>query len=291
MGVRQVTWRTDRMTTPVQFQESIPLTHPGQLQGDVVNADYVTVGNLSGETQGFSYMANPPAEGSKRVPEDLTIQRHNLKSTQKPFIIFEPGNRMRYLRDMDIRALARPGSANHWPEAQIPSDGRTSQAPDRASHFLGFPISSPVRHKSAEGREWWNALYGMTDKPFSELVLLARSWSRPPELRVRRGAFRAIGYNRAERAYALKRTGGESAAALEAELAGSADSPVRNVALVVEDWGDTGAALKIDGKAVPRGMRFRYGLRHTLTGADLVAWIELQADRAVTITITSVDKN
>ena len=286
MGVRHVTWRTDRMNTPVQFQESIPLTHPGQLQGDVVNADYVTVGNLNGETQVFSYLANPPAEGSKRVPDELTIQMHNLKSVQKPFVIFEPGNSMRYLRDLDIRALSRPGSSNHWPVAQIPSDGRTSQAADRASHFLGFPISSPVRHKSAEGREWWNALYGMTDKRFSDLVPLARSWSRPAELRVKQGAFAAIGYNRAERAYRLKRDAGKSAVPLEAELMASPDSPLRNVAFVIEDWGHTGAALKIHGKAIPRGTRFRYGVRHTLTGSDLVAWIELQADQPVTITIT-----
>lgn len=286
MGVRQVTWRSDRMTTPVQFQESIPLAHPGQLQGDVVNPDYVTVGNLRGETQAFAYVANPPAEGSKRVPDNLTIQMHNLKSTQKPFIIFEPGNKMGYLRDMDIRALSRPGSGNHWPVAQIPSDGRTSQASDGASHFLGFPISSPVRHKGADEREWWNALYGMTDKPFSELVLLARSWSTPPELRVKNGAFAVSGYNRAERAYGLKRNGRESAAPLEAELIASPQSPARNVAFVIEDWGNTGAALKIDGKAVPRGTRFRYGVRQTLTGADLVGWVELGADRPVTIVIT-----
>jgi hypothetical protein len=290
MGVRQVTWRADRMASPVQFQESIPLTHPGQLQGDVVNPDYVTVGNLRGETQVFSYMENPPAEGSRPAPDQPTIQMYNLKSQQKPFIVFEPGNKMGYLRDMDIRALSRAGSANHWPVAQIPSDGRTSQAADRASHFLGFPISTPVRHKGDDGREWWNALYGMTDKPFSALVGLARSWSQPPGLRVTGGPFTAVGYRRAERAYVFKRDRAAASAGLAIELAASGESPARNLALVVENWDSRGATVKIDGKIVPRGPRFRYGLRRTFSGTDLIAFLELEADRRVAIALAPGDE-
>jgi hypothetical protein len=286
MGVRQVTWRRDRMTTPVQFQESIPLAHPGQLQGDVIHPDYVTVGNLRGETQRFAYVENPPAQTTKPIPDDLTIQMHNLKSNQKPFIVFEPGNKMGYLRDLDIRALGRPGSSNHWPVGQIPSDGRTAQAADRASHFLGFPISSPPRHQGPDGRESWRALYGMTDRPFDTLVPLARSWARPPELRVRGEGFRTDGYDPAERAYKLRGTG--SGGALEFDLIADAASPVRSVALVIENWGDADVTLMIDGTTVPRGPEFRYGLRHTLSGTDLVVWVEVQRDEPVTLTITEV---
>ena len=69
------------------------------------------------------------------------------------------------------------------------------------------------------------------------------------------------------------------------ELGASAESPVRNIALVIEKWGEAGAELNIDGKAVPRGRRYRYGHRHTLSGTDLLVWIELSSERRVRVVL------
>jgi len=283
-GVRKITWNRDTLGSPIQYQESIPLTQPGQLQGDVVHSDYVTVGNLAGETKVFSYVLDPKPDG-KPVLADLVIQMHNLKSRYKPFIVFEPGNHMEYLRDMNIANLSRPGSGNHWPVAQILSDGRTSLAADHAGHFLGFPISEPPLNRGSDGRDYRCSLYGMTDRPFSELVALARSWDRAPELRVVRGGFSSLGYNRSERAYRLARSA-EDSRALELSLAASPASPVRNLALVVEGWGEGGASLMLDGRAVPRGAAFRFGQRRTLERTDLVAWIEARGEAPVQIRLS-----
>jgi hypothetical protein len=279
-GVRKMTWNRDTLGSPVQFQESIPLTQPGQLQGDVVHPDYVTVGNLAGETQVFSYVADPGAEGSKPVPADLVIQMHNLKSRYKPFIVFEPGNRMRYLRDMNAANLSRPGSGNHWPVGQILSDGRTSLAADRAAHFLGFPISEPPLTRGQDGRDHRCSLYGMTERPFSELVELARSWSRAPELRVMAGGFASRGFDRSERAYHLTRVD-PAARSVEISVEASAASPVRNLAIVVEGWGEAGATLALDGQPMPRGPSFRVGHRRSLERSDLVVWVEARRDAPV----------
>jgi hypothetical protein len=284
-GVRKITWSRDTLGSPIQYQESIPLTQPGQLQGDVVNPDYVTVGTLAGETQVFSYVEDPKPD-SKPVPADLVIQRHNLKSRYKPFIVFEPGNHMEYLRDMNLANLSRPGSGNHWPVAQILSDGRTSLAADRASHFLGFPISEPPLHRGPDGRDYRCSLYGMTDRPFSDLVELARSWARAPELRVASEGFTSLGYDRSERAYRLARTA-ETARDLELMLAASPTSPARNLAVVVENWGEADAALSLDGAPVPRGPAFRFGLRRSLERTDLVVWIEVRREGAVRIRLSS----
>jgi len=48
---------------------------------------------------------------------------------------------MHYVDDPDIRGCERPGPCNDWPVGQAPCDGRTVQAADRPTHFLGFPIS------------------------------------------------------------------------------------------------------------------------------------------------------
>jgi hypothetical protein len=287
VAVRKVTWQADRLGRPVQFQESLPFTHAGQLQGDVIHIDYVTVGNLRGESRVFSYVADPKDTPDGVIPADLTIQMHNLKAPQKPFIVFEPGNRMGYLRDLDIRSLSVGAHHSHWPVAQIPSDGRTNQAPDGPGHLVGFPISRPLVHR-AGGREWWNGLYGMTEEGFAGLVPLARSWSVPPQLRLQDTVFAARGFDRSERAYKLAREVGESGspAALSLELLASSEAPLRNVALEIENWGEDDAALLIDGQQVPRGPRFRYGHRHTLTGTDLLVWIELALERPVALTLT-----
>ena len=283
-GVRKVSWNRDSLGSPIQYQESIPLTQPGQLQGDVVNPDYVTVGNLAGETQVFSYVEDPKPD-AKPVPSDLVVQMHNLKSRYKPFILFEPGNRMEYLRDMNIAALSRPGSGNHWPVGQILSDGRTSLAADRAAHFLGFPISEPPLHRVADGRDFRCSLYGMTDRPFSELVELARSWARAPELRVLRGGFRSLGYDRSQRAYRLLRSA-DTLGDLELSFAASPASPLRNLALLVEGWGEMGASLALDGRSVPRGAGFRLGYLRTLEATHLVAWIETRGEAPIRIRLS-----
>lgn len=280
-GVRKVTWNRDTLGSPIQYQESLPLAQPGQLQGDVIEPDYVTVGNLAGETQVFSYVEDPQP-GSKPVPSELVIQRHNLRSRHKPFIVFEPGNRMSYLRDMSLANLSRPGSGNHWPVGQVLSDGRTALAADRAAHSLGFPISEPPLNRGPDGRDYRCSLYGMTDRPFAELVELARSWSRAPELRVARGGFRSLGYDRSERAYRLVRSA-EAWRPLELSLDASPDSPVRNLAVVLEGWGEAGAALAVDGRAVARGAAFRLGHVRSLERTDLVVWIEARSDAPLRI--------
>jgi len=100
-GVRKVTWKRDTLGEPIQFQESIPLAHPGQTQGEVVQDVYATVGNLAGEIQNLAYV-DDPGERKKKFPDDLTIQMHHLRAQQKPFIVFEPGNQMMYLRKQPL---------------------------------------------------------------------------------------------------------------------------------------------------------------------------------------------
>jgi hypothetical protein len=272
---------------PRQFQESIPLTSPGQRQGDVIDADYVTVANLAGDRQVYSYVETPGPEGSKKALPDPLIQRHNLKSQNKPFIVFEPGGRMDYLRDLNIAALARPGSCSHWPVGQMRCDGRTQRTFDRATSFLGFPITDPVIHEG-ETREWANSLYGMNDRPFESLIPLARSWARPPGLRIDGGEPTGISggaYDRAQRAYVLERrspAGGDKAGPVLI-LDASAGSPLVNACLVVKDWGDRTPGLVIDGVPAVEGRDVEFGLVSTLAGTDLVVWISRESTAPVRI--------
>lgn len=288
-GVRKPTWRTGKLGGPRQFQESIPLTHPGQVQGEVVEAAWCTVANLDGETAVLRHVENPKKEKDKTdLPGELVVQRYDFKSRQDPFIAFEEGNRMMYLGDRHLAGLSRPGSCNHWPVGQAICDGRSSPTSDRPASFLGFPISDPPVHVEGD-RSWWNGLYGLTELPIEELLVLARSWSRAPELRLGNRGFESDGYDRGQRAYVLRRADEDASLPLYLELAADAERPLYNPAFVIEGWGEADATLRIDGENTARGPDFRLGHRRRLERTDLVVWIRLGGEKPASIELLPAD--
>lgn len=285
-GIRNYNWEKGSLGRPRQFQESIPLTGPGQVQGDVVNEQYVTIANLKGEKQTFSYIQDPPRKTDKFIPENPMIQMHNLKSQNKPFIIFEPGGRMHYLKDMDVASLSRPGSCSHWPIGQMRCDGRTQWTTDRAASFLGFPITDPVIHEVG-GRNWISSLYGMHDKPFDRLIPLAKSWIRAPKLRILSGNLRSEGYDFSQRTYRLFCNNPDENRA-ELILDASPESPMMNGCFVFKNWGEGEVQVEIDGHTLKKGNGCRVGKIPTLEGSDLVLWIEKESSVPVKIVISNL---
>lgn len=132
---------------------------------------------------------------------------------------------------------------------QIKSSGISAVAPDRASH-------SSLSHLFWDAYAQTNdsmtkiMLDGLTTKPAAELVPLAKSWLAPPKLTLTGATFRTDGYDPTQRAYIVTRQAGSAAAALEATLAASEESPLVNPAIVVQNWGAEGARIRIDGKPV-----------------------------------------
>jgi len=285
-GIRKYVWTKGALGQPRQFQESIPLTGPGQLQGDVVNKEYVTIANLEGQRQVFSYVADPPRETEKKIPENPCIQRHNLKADNKPFIVFEPGGKMFYLRDINITALSRPGSCSHWPVGQMCCDGRTQRTADRAASFLGFPITDPVVHEG-KTRSWANSLYGMNAQPFDTLISLARSWARAPDLEVLSGKVKSLGYDMSQRAYRFDCEKPMQSGLVKLRLNASEESPVVNACLVFDGWGNSVPAVSVDGRSLNEKNEYKTGFVRTLEGTNLIVWIELKSNRPVKVEIDS----
>ena len=285
MAIRNVSWKSGTLGDGgVQFQESLPFTQPGQLQGDVVNMDFAHVANLKGEVGTLKFCKEP--DKSKAFPEDLLIQRYNFKSANKPSIIFESGNRMRHVADRGLgdRGLDIPGSCNHWPVGQAACDGRTVQAADRPTHFLGFPISSPPKHEK-DGRSWWNGLYGMTGLSMPELVFVAKSWNNAPVLESKSGGFESEGYDLGQRCYVLKRGNDAPGDALAVRIIASENSPVCNPALVIKNWDNESLKLTLNGKEIQRGKDFRMGVHHSLEESQVVIWIKTQSTTPISVTL------
>jgi hypothetical protein len=202
------------------------------------------------------------------------MQLHNYKAQNKPFIIFEPGNEMHYLKDMKIgsQGMNVPGSCNHWPVGQQNCDGRTVQAADRPTSFLGFPISDPPIHEK-DGRCWWNGLYGMTKKSMTDLVLTGRSWSFAPNFTLSEGNYTVNGYDQSQRAYLIACNIPNRPQNLVGEFKCSQNSPLANACIYISEWGETEYQLKINGKIAIRDKDYKAGFIHKLEHTDLVLWI------------------
>ena len=123
-------------------------------------------------------------------------------------------------------------------------------------------------------------LFGLTDQPASKLAALDRSWLQPANLSVQGGAF-AARYDRAQRAYIVVPTTSErwtGANKIELTLDASPESPVVNPALVIKNWGNSRAQLKVDGVELPKS-KARIALVQQLDGSDLVVWIQYRTER------------
>ena len=278
-AVRHVEWKTGTLGYPRQFQESIPLAGPGQLRGDIMDNPWLTVANQAGDKQVYEYVENPEAS-QKKAPENPSIQMHNMKSDNDPFIIFETGNRMRYMKDRDIDNLNMPGSCNHWPVGQAYCDGRTGMAADRPTSFLGFPISSPVVSEK-DGRSWWNGIYGMTEQPIEYLVKLSNAWNNNPEASVKSTGYSQPVYDRSQRAYIIERLSGDQSLNLKIEA--TKDQPLVNPAIVIKNPGNLQGNLMVNGKEIKDG--YKTGSVHTLDDSRLIIFLFTEITKPVDIKI------
>lgn len=254
-------------------QETIFLNEDGTKPEDNCEVDAVSLANLQGEMETYSWKNGAPVMGLK----EPVIQMVNLKSRFRPWIIVKPGSAIKSFKGEIRKDFSLFPWWTHWPVARIASDGRYAMASDRASHSS---LTWVIQESNA-------LLYGMSDKPITENVTLARSWINSPTLKIKGGTCSNGCYNADQRAYLLKKDkpGGD----LEIELTGSSESPVFNPALVIAGWGDHEATLKLNGVEVKRGPAFRFGHRRSLEGTDLIVWIKTQQEKTVKILLHSVN--
>ena len=291
VAVRKITLWSSQPMQPHEFQDSIPIQQPGHRPEDDIETQALTLANMKGESHAYSWADGVPKTTDQ--PDKANIQVVNLKSPTDPFLIVSDapctvspkGPRFR-----PYRGEIRPEYSifpwwNHWPVAQIPSDGRNAFAPDRPSHSC---VTNQTEWADLDTGPTWRTrvmLHGLTDKPAAELVPLAKSWLSPPKLEIRTGPFTGGRYDPTQRAYTLTCTNPGQPSTLELELAASNDSPLRNLALLITDWGSSDVRLQLNGQPVPPGPGLRtHHLQH-LEGTDLILWLAIESDRPTSLAI------
>jgi len=282
-GIRRVSWKKGSLGQPRQFQETLALLHPGQKVSDLLEKEVAQVADYDGNRSGMLFVEDPnrPPYGpfSWDNAKPFTIQQYSFKSRYKPFICFEPGNRM-HLRHNGLSSYDRARGCNHFPVGQARCDGRTTRTDDRPSHATSFPISDPVIHEEGD-RCYWCGLYGMNGMKMEQLIGFGRSWAFAPELTVAGSEVVSGGFDRSRRCYQLT-SSAESARPVEFTLSGSKDSPIVNPAFFVRNWNAEEARIFVNGKKFDDG---EIGILHELDGTDLIVFLWIESETEVRVRI------
>ena len=125
----------------------------------------------------------------------------------------------------------------------------------------------------------------MTQGTFDDVRQLGKSWSQSPDVEVAGDYYRSHGFDRSQRVFRFERLNG--AGDFDLTLHANNDSPLYNIPLVIEGWGDRVPVVALNGQPLPADGGFRYGIEHTMDGADLVIWVPHMADSRTTIRVSA----
>jgi hypothetical protein len=267
-----------------EWQESMAIFGPDQHPEQVVETrPALFVATAGGEVRKYDWIDAPP---NKVDYKDVILHVVNMKADYDPYTIarFTGGNVYKARGPSPYSVFP---AWNHWPVAQIPSDGRFVHYPDRAAHSSLTHVNWADSVKFGEKGTYEEKvlLEGLSDAPAEKLITLARSFVDPPAITAAGDGLTAA-YDQGQRAYVLQRNSGD-VTDMKATIAASQNSPAFNPAIVVENWAsDAPARIKVNGQAPGAGMDVRQGIVSRANGVNaLVIWMDLASTGPVSIEI------
>jgi hypothetical protein len=273
-GVRKVIWKGDPEELP-GFQDIQLLTNPGESAMDVVYLQALSMANRNGETADLTW--SQPNIVPENPIQDADIELINTRSDYKVFLAFQGACFTPWGAEEQSRFTADPfaGPWNHWPMHLVPSDGRYAVDTDRVTHFALAANDCAPEYGSM-------VLYGFTDQKIDEVIPFARSWQTPPDVVGTAGA-ESYGYNKANKSFDFKASGGDISFIIEA----SEQSPVMNPCFMIHNWASESLAnFSINGEIITAGPSLRQGIIRDVDGSlCLLAWTEFTGTSPVEIQI------
>ncbi len=263
-----------------EWHESMAILGPNQHPEQVVATDpALTLADLRGKATAYSWTKGPPRGVNYR---DQKIHVVNYRAEYDPFTIGD------FARGNVYGGGAVPYSVfpswNHWPVAQIPSDGRYASFPDRAAHCSLTHVYMPDYRARFGARPYQEKLLmeGLSKQGAEELAPLARSWLQAPAMEPLSNC-RGSGYDPGQRAYVLSATG----EAPSFRVAASPERPIVNPCFVVRNWNsEESGKVSIDSTKQADGPTLRQGTVWDPNGRrSLVVWLQRQATTPVTFTL------
>jgi hypothetical protein len=286
-----------------QYDESIIFFQAGTKPEDSLNLAALTVANLKGENKTFVWDKGAPEPLG--MPENSCIKIINVKAKYKPYSIFEPNNVVMNLFGEFWGQKHAPDTNfqcwGHWPVSSkedmqhflgVFKDMHLKNTPESQAGEKLFKLLSCDRptHTSV-AYTFWDPyektdhsftkifLNGLSNKPLAETVSLAKSWINPPELKVLSEGLTGKGFDKTQKAYILACEKSNRPSKLKMKLAASKENPIFNPAFVIQNWGESHAKLRIDGKDIKQGKDFKIGHNRRLEGTDLIIWIKKESEK------------
>jgi hypothetical protein len=258
-----------------EWQESMAIFGPDQHPEKIIHTkNALTMLNLKGDKVTYDWVNGPPDDVEEPVGQ--CIQYINYTGNYKPVTIgdFEWSN----VYGGELTEYAVFPAWNHWPVAQMPSDGRYATYSDRTSHSSLTHVPPTIYKEVLDGPTPYYQkilMEAMLDLEPMELVPLARSWMQAPKIKDITGGTGS--YDPAQRAYILK----PESATVSFKIDASKQSPLYNAAFVIPKWGDvTTAKVKINDNEVKPDSGFRKGsFRDTDGSKTLVLWVDIKTSK------------
>lgn len=267
--------------------EPATLNNPGEKAEDNVSIRAATLANMDGKSRTYSWETWPSDGGvasafTNPVPS-ANIAVVNTRSEYKPVYVYEPGTE---IIPYGGGAPSRPWFSkfptwNHWPVAQIPSDGRDALALDHISSSAILSPAPPMPRRAHDGSLGvleGRFLMGFTNQPISATFPMAHAWLHPPVLTIVGGDFAFDNYSRDDRAFHLRRLSNRGTK-LVFNVQASDKSPLMNPAFVVNGWNANKVSLRLNGELVKEGKDFRVGNIDQAENRNLVVWIRAHLTR------------
>lgn len=263
-----------------EWQESMAIFGPDQHPHDLIErkSTFTMVRVKDGAYQSYDWNPLPPDAIDQ--PEGANIHHINYKGDYDPVTITSDiiwSNV--YAGELTDYAIFP--TWNHWPVAQMASDGRYASFPDRTSHSSLSHIYW-ADHESRLGDRPFQKkilLEGMKKEEPLELIPLAKSWLSPAELADVNGGTGA--YNQEERAYIFDKKDEQ----LSMRIMASEEKPVENLCFVIKQWNKKEEAdVSVDGKSYPTKQGT---VRDTDGSLKLVIWMETSTNNPLEVQIRS----
>lgn len=263
-----------------EWQEGMAILGPDQHPEQVLETEPALIlAGMDGSVAAYNWTNGPPRGVDY---ENKAIHIVNYQADYDPYTIadFEGGD----VYSGEVTDYAVFPSWNHWPVAQMPSDGRYAAYPDRTAHCSLTHIHWPAHKEDRGDKPFYQKLMleGMSNESPEALAVLARSWFHAPRLKNATGV-RNAAYDQSQRAYVMTNSG----PSISFRLTASSQSPLLNPAFVIKHWKKKGnAQVRVNGKILQAGSNFRQGTTYDTDGeAQKIIWLKLEAKEPVKLSI------
>lgn len=260
-----------------EWQESMVIFGPDQHPNNIIERiNTITMVAEDGNYKSYDWLTGPPANVDS--PTNSNIQLINLTANYDPFTIATQfiGKTRVYAGEMTPYATFC--TWNHWPIAQMPSDGRYASFPDRTSHSSITNVNLPIfKEDTSSNKPSYEKimLEGMWNKNATDLIHLSKSWTHAPKLTNLKGAEGS--YDASQRAYVLNVSDNPVSFTVNANT----QNPVYNLCVVLKGWN-----TKVEAKVNVTGKVNQGTVRDTEGNYTKVIFIEKESTEPFAISVS-----